>query len=151
MKLKSILFVLFITSFLVNAAGQDSYYISKKLDVSYEKAIERLKTELKKEGFGVVSETAMHETINSKIPGSDMDPYVAIGACNAKYAKKVIGLEENIGLFLPCKILVKYTSDESSEVVIINPKVAMSVVENKEANAIFDEVTEKLKNVLKSL
>ncbi len=133
----------------VNA--QEKYYFSKQLDVSYEVALEKLKSALKEQNFGVVSESAMHKTIMSKIPGVEMDPYIVIGACNAKIAHKVLQQEANMGLLLPCKIVVKYISDNKSEVAIINPEVAMSVTGNDAITPILEEVSGQLKKVLKAL
>ena len=150
--MKTILSILIVSIFAINANAQEkAYYSSKTLDVSYEKAIEKLKVALKDQEFGVVSETAMHETINKKVPGSSMDPYIVIGACNAKFADKVLKLEENIGLLLPCKIIVKYLADEKSEVVMMDPAALMSVANNKEVTAFSIEIGKKLVKVLEAL
>lgn len=150
--MKILLSILIVSIFAISANAQEkTYYSSKTLDVSYEKAIEKLKVALKGQEFGVVSETAMHETINKKVPGSNMDPYIVIGACNAKFADKVLKLEENIGLLLPCKIIVKYLADEKSEVVIMDPAAVMSVANNKEVTAFSTEIGKKLIKVLEAL
>lgn len=132
-------------------AQEREYYSSKTLEVSYDKAIEKLKVALKDQEFGVVSETAMHETINKKVPGSSMDPYIIIGVCNAKFADKVIKLEENIGLLLPCKIIVKYLDENKSEVVLMNPAAVMSVANNEAVTNFSYEVGKKLMTVLEAL
>ncbi len=152
MKTRIFIAALAITIFTLNASAQETeYFISKKLNVSHEKAIEKLKVALKDQGFGVVSETAMHETINAKIPGSNLDPYIVLGACNAKYADKMLKMEENVGLLLPCKILVKFVANEKSEVVMMNPSAIISLAENEKINSFSTEVTSKLKKVLEAL
>lgn len=150
--MKILLSALIVSVFIMGTYAQEkAYYSSKTLDVSYEKAIEKLKVALKDQEFGVVSETAMHETINSKVPGSNMDPYIVIGACNAKFADKVIKLEENIGLLLPCKIIVKYLSDNRTEVVVMDPAAVMSVTNNKEVTDFSTDIGKKLIKVLEAL
>lgn len=150
--MKIFITVLIAATFTMGAYAQDKeYYSSKTLEVSYEKAIEKLKVALKDQEFGVVSETAMHETINKKVPGSNMDPYIVIGACNAKFADKVIKLEENIGLLLPCKIIVKYLGENKSEVVMMNPAAVISVANNEEVTDYSIEMGEKLMTVLEAL
>lgn len=151
MKAKYFISTVFLFFFIVCVQAQEKYYFSKQLDISYEQAVEKLKEALKEQNFGVVSESAMHETIMSKIPDVQMDPYIVIGACNAKIAHKVLQKEANMGLLLPCKIVVKYISDARSEVAIINPVVAMSVTGNEELTPVLEEVSEQLKKVLKSL
>ncbi len=152
MKTRIFITALLLSISILGANAQDqSYYFSKTLDVSYETAIENLKVALKEEGFGVVSETAMHETINAKIPGSDMDPYIVIGACNAKYANEMLKMEENVGLLLPCKIIVKYLAEEKSEVVMMNPTVIISLAKNENITTYSNNVTKQLKKVLQAL
>ena len=151
MKVKYLISAAFMVLLALSVQAQEKYYFSKQMDVSYEVAIEKLKEALKAQNFGVVSETAMHETINSKIPGAEMDPYIVIGACNAKIAHTVLQKEPNMGLLLPCKIVVKYLSDDRSEVAIVNPVVAMSVTGNEEIVPVLEEVSGQLKKVLKSL
>jgi uncharacterized protein (DUF302 family) len=151
MNIKILSFAILLSGLISNANAQEKYYFSKQMDVSYEVAIEKLKDALKDQNFGVVSETAMHETIMSKIPGVEMKPYIVIGACNAKIAHKVLQKEPNMGLLLPCKIVVKYIAEDRSEVAIINPEVAMSVTGNKDITPVLEEVSGQLKKVLKSL
>lgn len=153
-KMKTRIFIsaLFISISILSANAQDqAYYFSKTVDVSYETAIEKLKVALKDQGFGVVSETAMHETINTKIPGSDMDPYIVIGACNAGYAKEMLKMEENVGLLLPCKVIVKYLAEQKSEVVMMNPTAIVSVAKNENITKFSIDVTKKLEKVLEAL
>lgn len=151
MKAKIFLSALFVALLVTNLNAQKEYYFSKQLDVSYETALEKLKTALKDENFGVVMESAMHETIMSKIPGVKMDPYIIIGACNAKIAHKFLQIEPNMGLFLPCKIVVKHLGENRSEVAVINPEVSMSVTGNEDITPILEEVTGQLKKVLEAL
>ncbi len=152
MKTRIFIAALAISIFTLNASAQETeYFFSKKLDVSYEKAIEKLRVALKEQEFGIVSETAMHETINAKIPDSKMEPYIVFGACNAKYAYEMLEMEENVGLLLPCKIIVKYLGEEKSEVVIMNPSVILSVSKNDDITSYSTSVTKKLKKVLEAL
>lgn len=152
MKPRIIISLVILSLFIVNTNAQtEDYYFSKELNVSYEKAIENLKIVLKDHDLSVVSETALHESLNAKLPGINLDPYIVIGACNAKYAYEILQMEENIGLLIPCKIIVKYISDDKSEVVIMNPSVTMSVINNDEVTTFFADITRNLKKVLKAL
>ncbi len=151
MKSKFLFFAFAISLLISNIHAQEKYYFSKQLDVSYTVAIEKLKDALKDHNFGVVSEIAIYETITSKVPGVQMDPYIIIGACNAKIAHKLLQQEPNMGLLLPCKIVVKHIAENRSEVVISNPEVAMAVTGNDDITPTLEEVSGQLKNVLKAL
>jgi len=151
MKSKFLFFAIAFSLLISNIYAQEKYYFSKQMDVSYEVAIEKLKDVLKDQNFGVVSEISIYKTITSKIPGVEMDPYIIIGACNAKIAHKLLQHEPNMGLLLPCKIVVKHIAENRSEVVISNPEVTMAVTGNDANTPILEEVSGQLKKVLKSL
>ncbi len=151
MKSKFLFFAIAISLLMSNIQAQEKYYFSKQLDVSYTVAVEQLKEALKDHHFGVVSEIPISETITSNVPGAEMDPYIIIGACNAKVAHKLLQQEPNMGLLLPCKIVVKHIAENRSEVVISNPEVAMAVMGNDAILPILQDVSGQLKKVLKSL
>jgi len=126
-----------------------TYGFVKELDVSFEEAVARVTEELKKEGFGILSSIDLKEKFREKL-GMDFRKYVILGACNPPLAHKSLTAEENIGLLLPCNVIV-YEKGGKSVVGIIRPSVAMSMVENEELASTAGTVESKLKNVFDAL
>ena len=128
------------------------YGFSRTVDVPYEEAVERTRVALKKEGFGVLSEIDMKEKLKEKL-GVDFRNYVILGACNPALAYKTLQQEINIGLLLPCNVVV-YETDEPGKSVVsaIDARTMLSVVgDNATLNAVATEVNEKLKRVVAQL
>lgn len=146
----NLLSVLLVIFFLSAAAQNDkAYYISKSIDQSFEKATESVKKALKEQGFGTITEINMHDKLAEK--DFEILPYKILGVCNPGYAYKTLQVEENIGLFLPCKVLVKYIDENTSEVVMVNPSVLMGMLGNKELVSVASDVTEKFKEAMNAL
>lgn len=128
------------------------YGFSKTVDVPYNEAVEKARAGLQAEGFGVLCEIDIKDKLKEKL-GVDFRNYVILGACNPALAYKTIQQEINIGLLLPCNVIV-YESDERGKSVVaaIDAKAMLSVVRS---NAILDEVAtevnEKLKRVVAQL
>ncbi len=109
-----------------------------------------MKAELKEEGFGVLSEIDMKQTFKDKI-GEDFNKYIILGACNPKFAYKALQMEEDIGLLLPCNVVV-YTSDSGdTTVAIINPMEVMNLPNNQEIKELAKEIKERLERVIKNM
>jgi uncharacterized protein (DUF302 family) len=128
------------------------YGFSRTLDVSYEKAVEKVTAALKEEGFGVLSEIDIKEKLKEKL-GVDFRRYMILGACNPPLAYKTLQEEINIGLLLPCNVIV-YESDEAGKSVVaaIDAKTMLSVVgDNAALDAVATEVNEKLQRVVAQL
>jgi uncharacterized protein (DUF302 family) len=125
------------------------YGFTKEVNVSFEEAVEAVTGELKKEGFGILTRIDVKEKFKEKL-GIDFENYVILGACNPAFAHKAITAEENIGLLLPCNVIV-YEKEEKSFVSIIKPTVAMQMIDNKELTEIAEEVEAKLKSVFDSI
>jgi uncharacterized protein (DUF302 family) len=128
------------------------YGFSKTIDVPYEEAVERARAALKEEGFGVLCEIDIKEKLKEKL-GVDFRNYVILGACNPPLAYKTLEQELNIGLLLPCNVIV-YEADEAGKSVVsaIDAKMMLSVVgDNAALDAVATEVNEKLKRVLAQL
>lgn len=151
MNIKKYIFVaIIILSTITTIAQKDeSYYMSKTIDFSYEDATEKVKTALKEQGFGTITEIDMHEKLAEK--ELIIKPYKILGVCNPGYAYETLKVEENIGLFLPCKVLIKQITDNTSEVVMVNPSVLMGMLGNEKLVPVADEVTQKFKAALKNL
>lgn len=127
-----------------------SYYKSKIVDLSYEKALEKATEELKKVGFGVLTEIDVKETLKKKID-VDFRKYKILGACNPQFAHKALNVEDKIGALLPCNVVVQETDNGKVEVAILNPAEAMSVVKNEKLEPIADEVNKLLETALEKI
>ena len=122
------------------------YGFSKTIDLSFENAIEKVTDELKKEGFGVLTTIDVKETLKKKI-NVDFKKYTILGACNPPLAHKALQAEEEIGLLLPCNVIV-YEKDNKTAISVFNPGLMSEVVNNEKLKPVADEVQEKLKRVL---
>src|SRR3990172_5518200 len=116
------------------------YGFSKTVDMSYEQTIEKVTAELKKEGFGVLTSIDVKETLKQKI-NVDFKKYTILGACNPPIAHKALQEEEELGLLLPCNVIV-YEKEGKTNVSIFDPRVLSTIVDNdilkpvaEEANA----------------
>ena len=124
-----------------------SYYISKKVDYSYEEAIQKITGELKEVGFGILTEIDVKETLKKKID-VDFRKYKILGACNPTFAYKALQAEDKIGVLLPCSVIVQELEEGKSEVAIMNPMEAMSVVTNEKLAPIAGGVNKLLETAL---
>ncbi len=151
MKTLNLLIALLVAGSLSLQAQEDeSMYITAKVSGTIESVESTLRTELEKEKFGVITEIDMAKTLKEKI-GADIMPYKILGVCNGKYAYKAMQAEENIGVFLPCKVILKQVETNTVEVVSINPAAMMKMIGNEELNTTADEVGIKLEMVIKRL
>lgn len=119
------------------------YGFTKELDIPYETVIELAREALKKEGFGILTEIDVKEKMKEKL-GLDMRKYVILGACNPPSAYKAILAEENIGLMLPCNVIV-YEKVSKTVLSVIRPTVAMQMIDNVDLQKIADAVEGQLK------
>jgi uncharacterized protein (DUF302 family) len=126
-----------------------NYGFSKTVDVPYEEAVEKAMEALKKEGFGVLCEIDIKEKLKEKL-GVDFRRYIILGACNPPLAYKSLQEEINIGLLLPCNVIVYEAGEPGKSVVAaIDAKAMLSVVGNNPTlDAVAREVNEKLKRVV---
>ena len=122
------------------------YYNNKFVDADLETATELIKTELQKEGFGIVTQFDVNKALKEKLD-IDFRPYRILGACNPPFALKSINAEDKIGTLLPCNVMLQ-EENSKTEIAIINPVAMMQSVENEEMNAIAKEISEKLNNAL---
>jgi uncharacterized protein (DUF302 family) len=125
------------------------YGFSKTTDYSFEQAIEKVTEELKKEGFGVLTTIDVKDTLKKKID-VDFKKYTILGACNPKLAHGALQLEEELGLLLPCNVIV-YEKNEKTVVSIFDPIVMTTLVENPEMKPVAEEVKTKLQRVLEAV
>ena len=121
------------------------YGFTKELDIPYETVIELVREALKKEGFGVLTEIDVKKKMKEKL-GLDFRKYIILGACNPLNAHQAILAEENIGLMLPCNVII-YERGNKIVLSIIRPMVAMQMIANPALRSIAENVEVKLKKV----
>ena len=128
-----------------------SYYFNKVVKgKSFDEAIEEVRIELKKEGFGVLTEIDVKDTLKTKID-VDFKKYVILGACNPHFAHKALQSEDKIGVFLPCNVIVEEHENGEVEVSAVDPIASMSTVENESLGALAAEVQQKMIKVIAGL
>jgi uncharacterized protein (DUF302 family) len=127
-----------------------SYYFSKIINASFEQAIAKVTEELKKEGFGILTEIDVKETLKKKL-GVDFQKYKILGACNPPFAYQALQAEPKIGIMLPCNFIVQELSEGKVEVATIDPATSMQAVGNPKLESVAEQVRSKLKRVIDSL
>jgi uncharacterized protein (DUF302 family) len=126
-----------------------NYGFTKEMDIPYEKVIEQAREALKKEGFGILTEIDVREKMKEKL-GVDMTKYIILGACNPQNAYKAIQAEENIGLMLPCNVIV-YEKGSKTVLSVIRPTAAMQMVDNQELQKVAKAVEAQLKKAFDAI
>jgi len=126
------------------------YAFSTVLDTSYEEAITRVTDALKEEGFGVLTEIDVKATLKKKLD-VDFRKYAILGACNPPYAHRTLQADLDVGLLLPCNVIVYETDDQKTHVSALNPVSGLEIIENEVLREIAGEVSEKLKRVIESV
>ena len=127
-----------------------SYYFSKVVDLSFEVAIQRVTEELKKEGFGILTEIDVKATLKKKLD-VDFRNYKILGACNPPFAYRALQAERMIGTMLPCNVIVQEMNDGKVEVAAVDPIASMQAVDNPALAEVAEQVQLKLKNVVERL
>ena len=122
----------------------------KAVDLGFEEAIETVTEELGKEGFGVLTEIDVQATLKKKL-GEDMRPYRILGACNPPLAHQAVTAVPEIGLLLPCNVLVRETDDGKVRVSFMDPGSVLGLVDNPDVEPLAGQVREKLERVLAAL
>lgn len=131
---------------------QKKYGFSRTVEIPFDAAIEKTHAALKEEGFGVLSEIDIKEKLKEKL-GVEFRRYVILGACNPPLAYKTLQEDINIGLLLPCNVIVYEADDKNKSVVAaVDAKAMLSVVgENAAMNEVANEVNDRLQRVINSL
>jgi uncharacterized protein (DUF302 family) len=125
----------------------EEYAFSTVLDTSYEDAVSKVTDALKEEGFGVLTEIDVKSTLKKKL-NVDFRKYVILGACNPPFAHRTLQTDLDVGLLLPCNVIVYETDDKKAYISALNPVSALEVIKSEELRNIAEEVSEKLKRVL---
>lgn len=125
------------------------YGFGTTLRVPYDEVIPRVKEALRAEGFGVLIEIDVRQTLREKL-GAEMEPYLILGACNPVLAHRALEVEPEIGLLLPCNVVVRAVED-GCRVEVADPKAMLGIVGNEQLDAIADEAKQRLQRALATL
>jgi uncharacterized protein (DUF302 family) len=129
---------------------QTTYAFGKELDAPFGEVEQKVRAELAKEGFGVLTEINVQDTFKKKL-GRDFREYVILGACNPALAWEAFGKELNIGTLLPCNVVVYQDDHGKTVVMIMDPVAALGVIGNAELSEIAAQVRAKMERVLAAL
>jgi uncharacterized protein (DUF302 family) len=124
-----------------------SYVFTKKIPISFEQALEKVREELGKEGFGILTEIDVKATLKMKLD-AEFRNYRILGACNPPYAFKALQAEPHIGAMLPCNVVVQEYDNGEVEVAAIDPLASMQAIDNESLKTIAEEIQTKLKKVI---
>ena len=127
-----------------------SYYFNKFVNMAFDEAIDKVTEELKKEGFGVLTEIDVKQALKKKL-NVDFRKYRILGACNPQYAYKALQAEDKIGTMLPCNVIVQETEDGKIEIAAIDPVASMQSVPNESLEEIATIVRSKLIKVIENI
>ncbi|MCM4166297.1 hypothetical protein KCTC52924_03227 [Arenibacter antarcticus] len=126
------------------------YYFNKTIKGTFEEVIDKVTQGLKDEGFGILTEIDIKETLKEKLD-IDFKKYRILGACNPPYAHKALQAEDKIGTMLPCNVIVQEIEEGVFEVAAVNPMASMQAVENEKLSKVAEEITDKLEKIIKNL
>jgi uncharacterized protein (DUF302 family) len=127
-----------------------SYYFSKTMNDDFDTAIEKVTDELKKEGFGILTQIDVQETLKKKLD-VDFKKYKILGACNPHFAHQALLAEDTIGTMLPCNVIVREVQNGQVEISAVDPVASMIAIKNEKLGGVANEVREKLKKVIDNL
>lgn len=127
-----------------------TYHFSKVLAIPFDQAILKVTEALKKEGFGILTEIDVRETMKKKLE-VEFRNYKILGACNPSLAYQALQAEDKIGMMLPCNVIVQQHSESEVEVSAVDPVVSMQAIENAQLGKVAEQVRSKLKEVIDSL
>lgn len=145
------LILLFTASSINHLHSKDNpYYFGTTVHGDLEEVTTKVKETLKKHGFGVITEVDMHEKLNNAL-NTEVKPYRLLGVCDPSSAYDALKAEENVGLMLPCKMIIREVDKNTYSVVSVDPDVMMQMIGNQELNKIGANVSKRLKKVIDEL
>lgn len=127
-----------------------SYTISKIVDLEFEAAIAAITDSLKNHGFGIITEIDLSSTLKNKID-KDIAPYKILGACNPNYAYEAVSHEPQVGVMLPCNVIVRQLENHQVEIAAIDPIASMQAIENSKLHGFASEVKALLEKAVTSI
>jgi len=143
---------IFIERILLSTIKKEimNYYFSKTVNEDFDTAIEKVTEELKKEGFGILTQIDIKETLKKKLD-VDFKKYRILGACNPKFAYEALKAEDKIGTMLPCNVIVQEHENGKVEISAVDPVASMMAVKNDSLGNVATQVREKLNRVINNL
>lgn len=126
------------------------YAMTIILDLPYAQAVPAVKQALREQGFGVLTEIDARATMKDKL-GADMEPYIILGACNPQLAHRALGVDRQIGLLLPCNVVVRADGQDRTVVSALDPQVMVAVPEREDLRPVADEATQRIRAALDAL
>ena len=127
-----------------------TYFLNKTLEMDFEQAISKVSEELKKEGFGILSEIDVSATLEKKLK-VEFPRYTILGACNPPFAYQALQVKPRIGLMLPCNVIVRELAEREIEVAAVDPLASMQAIHNRALEPIAVEIKERLERVVAQL
>ena len=127
-----------------------SYHFSKTCDLAFDDAVSKVTAALKDEGFGVLTEINVQETLKKKL-NVDFRKYKILGACNPSLAYQALQAEDKVGVMLPCNVIIQERGDGKGEVAAVDPVASMRAIPNPVLAAVAGQVQSKLKRVIENL
>ena len=127
-----------------------SYYFARTVDLSFDDAVQKATEELKKEGFGVLTEIDVRATLKKKLD-VEFRNYKILGACNPSFAYQALQNERMVGAMLPCNVIIQEAVNGKTEVAAIDPVASMQAIQNPNLGEIADTVRSKLKSVIDNI
>jgi uncharacterized protein (DUF302 family) len=126
-----------------------TYYYSKTVRAGFEETVARIKQALKDEGFGILTEIDVKDTLKKKLD-VEFRNYRILGACNPPFAYKALQAEDKIGTMLPCNVVVQETADGGVELAAIDPVASMQAVGNPDLREVAETIGQKLKKIIQN-
>jgi len=126
-----------------------AYYYNKTVRAKFDEAVSGIKQALKDEGFGILTEIDVKDTLKKKL-GVEFRNYRILGACNPPFAYKALQAEDKIGTMLPCNVVVQETADGGVELAAIDPVASMQAIGNPELREIAEAIGKKLKKIIQN-
>ncbi|MGV9373006.1 DUF302 domain-containing protein [Micromonospora tulbaghiae] len=127
-----------------------SYAMTIRLSAGFTPTVERVRAALKDQGFGVLTEIDMRATLREKL-GVELEEYVILGACNPSLAHRAVQADRNIGLLLPCNVVVRADGPDATLVQALDPQVMVQLSDAADLGAVADEATRRLRAALDAL
>ena len=134
----------------MNTVEQLTFGLRRPVPTGYAETIERVKALLKEQGFGILTEIDVKATLKLKI-GADVAPYIILGACNPALAHRAISANPEVGMLLPCNVVVREADGGRVVVEAMDPVAAMGIVQDDAVRAVAREAREKILRALEAL
>jgi len=129
---------------------KSKYGFGKEVSYSFEDALEKVKKELEKKGFGILTEIDVAATLKKKL-NLEMKPYLILGACNPQLAHRALEIDSSIGLLLPCNVVVRSDDNDKVYIEFMDPNAIMNLVDQPKINVVANEARERLEQVMEAL